>query len=341
MLTTPQVLRHLAPHGCPLTSSCHRHAESLGAHLEGPFLSPALVGNHDPTALRLANTWADILNTYGVNNITAHLHPPRKPEGCEPSRPPICKPNRPPIRMVTVAPEIGRMTPELIPKFRAAGIRVSIGHSQATLDEAKAALDSGATMITHLFNSMRPQDGADKGIVGLPAISRHPVYYSLIADGLHGHLVPDQVAFASQNYPAGLILVSNGGSDGACGASILVRKGAERQRLNTAWEATQQVSRQIELWMHEQLEVAGKTDISEPFRGFINQAIEDIRENLSEEALEGIDPSLKVTDLAKHANLICQYHAALIKEVKLHNKSLEDAFGTKLLESLGSGFERP
>lgn len=87
---------------------------------------------------------------------------------------------------------------------------VSIGHSEATYEEAKASLHAGARMITHLFNAMKPLHHRDPGIFGLLGTASSSVakpYFGLIADGIHLH--PTSVKIAWNAHPDGLILVSD------------------------------------------------------------------------------------------------------------------------------------
>lgn len=92
------------------------------------------------------------------------------------------------------------------------GITVSIGHSQATYEQADAAMKAGATMITHLFNAMTPMHHRNPGITGLlgtpPALAPYPrPFFGVISDGFHLH--PSSVKIAWHSHPEGLILVSD------------------------------------------------------------------------------------------------------------------------------------
>jgi N-acetylglucosamine-6-phosphate deacetylase len=133
------VLPHLSPSG--QTRQPSDGAESLGAHVEGPFLSPAKNGIHNPDVLLQAHTFSDFEKCYGAENF-------------------------PNIAMMTAAPELGNMT-SLIPTIKSKDIIFSIGHSDGTLEDAQSALAAGATMVTHMFNAMRPFGHRDPGIFGL------------------------------------------------------------------------------------------------------------------------------------------------------------------------------
>lgn len=132
------VLPHLGPSGRDRDAS--KGTESLGAHIEGPFLSSLRNGIHNIDNLVEAQTWSDIENCYG--------------------------PSLQNVRYITAAPERGDMM-SLIPEFVSRGIVFSIGHSDATFDQAQSAVAAGASMVTHLFNAMRPFGHRDPGIFGL------------------------------------------------------------------------------------------------------------------------------------------------------------------------------
>lgn len=205
--STPEVYWKVLPSLGP--SGEHRRAEdgaeSLGAHVEGPFISPGRNGIHKQGVLRAAHTFQDIVDCYGAENI-----PPRSEQKHGAVTPPRAATG--PIKMITAAPEVGAMMSN-IRELVSRGIIYSIGHSDATYEQALAALDAGATMITHLFNAMRPFYHRNPGIFGLLGQSEndreHPSrpYYGVIADGIHLH--PTSVKIAYNAHPSGLILVTD------------------------------------------------------------------------------------------------------------------------------------
>jgi N-acetylglucosamine-6-phosphate deacetylase len=132
-------------------------AEPLGFDLEGPFLAEARRGAHDPT----------------------HLRSPADVERAE------IEPLVDGLRLVTVAPELPG-APELIAWLRERGATVSVGHSAATLEEARAGFTAGASSTTHLFNAMTGVDHRAPG-VAVAALLDDAVYVELIADGVHVH----------------------------------------------------------------------------------------------------------------------------------------------------------
>ena len=212
-----QVLPYLGPSGS--SRRAHDGAESLGAHVEGPFLNPTKNGVHNTSVLRVASSFADLEDMYGVANLTPHPTPESQSPTNSPSSPssPVANNTAPvPIKMITAAPELGAMT-ALIPDLAARGIIFAIGHSEATYEEASAAVSAGATMITHLFNAMRPLHHRNPGIFGVLGVAEQPLhagaavpkrpYFGLIADGIHLH--PATVKIAWHAHPAGLVLVTD------------------------------------------------------------------------------------------------------------------------------------
>ncbi|MCF8779611.1 N-acetylglucosamine-6-phosphate deacetylase [Vibrio sp. IRLE0018] len=128
--------------------------QSLGLHLEGPYLNVMKKGIHSVDYIRPSdNSMVDF----------------------------ICA-NADVVTKVTLAPELN--DPEHIEKLRDAGIIVSIGHTNATYAEARKGFEAGITFATHLFNAMTPMAGREPGVVG--AIYDTPeVYAGIIADGFH------------------------------------------------------------------------------------------------------------------------------------------------------------
>lgn len=190
-----QVLPHLHPSGgfrCPEDG-----AESLGAHVEGPFLNPARNGIHSLDVLIPSrNGFEDLEACYGAENLRPSTKSSRS-----------SRLHDSPIKMITAAPEVGRMQSS-ISEIESRGIIFSIGHSDATYEEALEAVDEGATMITHLFNAMRPFGHRNPGIFGLLGQTERPrPYFGIIADGIHLH--PTSIKIAFNAHAEGLILVTD------------------------------------------------------------------------------------------------------------------------------------
>ncbi|KAL3448892.1 hypothetical protein BJX65DRAFT_50860 [Aspergillus insuetus] len=181
-----KVLPSLGPSGNKHTPE--DGAESLGAHVEGPFLCPARNGVHKKEVLRSATTPDDLAACYGRENFYGDSKT---------------------IRLITAAPEVGNML-QTIPHIVSQDIIYSVGHSDATYEQALEATHQGATMITHLFNAMRPFYHRNPGIFGLLGHqSDHPIrpYYGIIADGIHLH--PTSIRIAYNAHPDGLVLVTD------------------------------------------------------------------------------------------------------------------------------------
>lgn len=152
-----------------------------GLHLEGPHLAPEKAGAHDPALIRPMEP--EDLNLY----IDAARRLPRI--------------------LITLAPEAA--TPDQISALASAGVKVSLGHSAATYDEAMAAFDAGATMSTHLFNAMGPLNHRDPGLAGATLDAGPRVAVGIIADGLHVHPAMIGLAFRAKKGPRNMFIVSD------------------------------------------------------------------------------------------------------------------------------------
>lgn len=114
-----------------------------------------------------------------------------------------------PIKLLTIAPELpGALS--CIKSLTDLGITVSIGHSEASYEEAKLGIKAGATKITHLFNAMRPLHHRNPGIFGLLGTASSSIakpFFGIISDGIHIH--PTSIKIAWNAHPSGLILVTD------------------------------------------------------------------------------------------------------------------------------------
>jgi N-acetylglucosamine-6-phosphate deacetylase len=138
-----------------ITAAPANGADPLGFNLEGPFLSNARRGAHDPTFLR-------------------------DPADTDDS---AIQPLIDGLRLITIAPERPGAL-ELIASLRARGVAVSMGHSAATLSEARAGYTAGGTTTTHLFNAMTGVEHRAPGLA-VAALLDDTAYVELIADGEH------------------------------------------------------------------------------------------------------------------------------------------------------------
>jgi N-acetylglucosamine-6-phosphate deacetylase len=151
-------------------------ARVIGAHLEGPFLSPERPGAHDPSALLAPDLAAlDALLEAG------------------------------PVSQVTLAPEVPGAL-DLVDALVARGVTVSCGHTEADAAAAHLAFDRGATAVTHLFNAMHRPEARDPGIA-YAALGRDNVFITLIVDG--HHLADDTVRMAWRAAGDRVVLISD------------------------------------------------------------------------------------------------------------------------------------
>lgn len=126
----------------------------IGAHLEGPFISPDRLGTHPAGARRDPDpSLLERLLAAG------------------------------PVSHVTLAPERPGAL-ELIDMLCARGVTVACGHSNATAAEARAAFARGAKTVTHIFNAMRPLTAREPGLAGAALVS-DDVTVQVILDGVH------------------------------------------------------------------------------------------------------------------------------------------------------------
>ncbi len=136
------------------------------------------------------------------------------------------------VRLMTLAPELPGAE-ALIDRLVERGVTVALGHTDATVAQANAAFDRGASGVTHIFNAMRPFLHRDPGVIGA-SLARTDVVVSVIVDGIH--LAPETVLLAWRVAGDRLALVTDaitaaGVSDGAfsfAGLDIEVSEGAAR-----------------------------------------------------------------------------------------------------------------
>jgi len=131
-------------------------ARMLGVHLEGPYLSPEFPGAQNPAHIRPPST-AEFGALLGAG----------------------------PVRIVTLAPEV-EGADNLIGMAAAAGVRVVLGHTAATFEEATAAIEAGVSQATHTYNAMSGLHHRQPGTLGA-TLSDDRIYAQLIADGIHVH----------------------------------------------------------------------------------------------------------------------------------------------------------
>jgi N-acetylglucosamine-6-phosphate deacetylase len=144
------------------------HDGVLGLHLEGPFISPKRPGIH--RADRIAQPGAGDLEELGELAGAGRS-------------------------LVTLAPEC--VPAGFVRTLASKGVRISVGHSEASAAVAMQAVADGATGVTHLFNAMPPLSARDPGIVGT-ALSERRLTAGLIVDGIHVDPVSVRAAFTAK-----------------------------------------------------------------------------------------------------------------------------------------------
>jgi N-acetylglucosamine-6-phosphate deacetylase len=160
-----------------LTQACENGWMS-GIHLEGPWLSPTYRGAHS-------------------KDFLTHPHPDQVRR--------LLAATGPHLKAVTIAPELPHAL-DAVAMIAAAGARIAIGHTAATFEQTRAAIEAGATLATHLCNAMPSIHHRDPGPVAA-LLAADTVRFELIADGHHLH-------------PAMLALLA--GHTGAAGRWMLV-----------------------------------------------------------------------------------------------------------------------
>ena len=140
----------------------------IGLHLEGPFISPQRPGIHRLDRIAKPGP-GDLDELCDIANVGRSL--------------------------VTLAPEC--VPAGFIKRLVSSGVRVSIGHSEASANEVLQAVADGATGVTHLFNAMPPLSARAPGIVGV-ALAERRLTAGLILDGIHVDPISVRAAFAAK-----------------------------------------------------------------------------------------------------------------------------------------------
>ncbi|MGR3617446.1 MAG: N-acetylglucosamine-6-phosphate deacetylase [Paracoccaceae bacterium] len=151
-----------------------------GLHLEGPHLSIARKGAHDPDLIRPM----DDIDLENLCDAAQTL----------------------PALLLTIAPE--NVTLDQVDTLSKAGAILSLGHTDADFDTCMTYAAAGVTSATHLFNAMRQLGNREPGVVG--AVLANPNLSSgLIADGIHVHPESMRTALAAKQGPSEIFLVSD------------------------------------------------------------------------------------------------------------------------------------
>ena len=155
-------------------------AGMIGLHLEGPHLSVARKGAHDPDLIR-----------------------PMSEKDCGDL---VLLAQNLPSLFLTVAPE--NVTDRQIKMLTEAGAIVSLGHTDADYETVKSATNAGARSVTHLFNAMSQLTGRTPGMVGA-ALDLPELSAGLIADGIHVSAESIRIALAAKQGPGKIYLVTD------------------------------------------------------------------------------------------------------------------------------------
>ena len=140
----------------------------IGLHLEGPFVSPKRPGVHRPDLIR-------------------------RPDAGDLEQ--LCELAGAGRSLVTLAPEC--VPAGFVRTLASAGVRVAIGHSEASAGVVMQAVVDGATGVTHLFNAMPPLSAREPGIIGA-ALAERRLIAGIIVDGIHVDPVSVRAAFAAK-----------------------------------------------------------------------------------------------------------------------------------------------
>lgn len=161
----------------------------LGSHLEGPFLNEKRKGAHNPRFLRAPDDPEAIERLIGAARGT--------------------------LRQITIAPELDGAL-EAIDVLVEANVHVAVGHTEATFEQARAAFDRGARLLTHAFNAMPGIGHRAPGPV-IAALDDDRVTLEVIMDGFHVHPDVARLAFGEAPHRVAMItdaMAAAGSADG-------------------------------------------------------------------------------------------------------------------------------
>jgi len=172
-----------------------------GLHLEGPHLAPSRKGAHDPALIRPMDD----------EDLATLLEAAR----------------RLPLLKVTLATESA--TPEQIRALSGAGVLVSLGHTDASFADCRAAAEAGAACVTHLFNAQSQMGNREPGVVGA-ALALGTLSAGIIADGIHVHPVSLRNAIRAKTGPGRVFLVSDSMATAGSDIAAFTLNGREIRR---------------------------------------------------------------------------------------------------------------
>ena len=172
---------------------------ALGIHVEGPFIDPRRKGVHPSEFIRP-------MKEEDANALIA---------------------GRAGVMVVTLAP--ASVPLEFVGRLAKAGVIVSLGHSDASAEEAQAVFGAGASAVTHLYNAMSQLSSRAPGVVGA-ALADPRMICGLIADGEHAHPAACRAALAAKG-PREIALVSDAMPPAAGGPDVFELQGRRMTRV--------------------------------------------------------------------------------------------------------------
>jgi N-acetylglucosamine-6-phosphate deacetylase len=180
-------------------------AQVVGVHLEGPYISPQMIGAQNPNYVEKPSI--ESFNYIAGDHISS-------------------------IKSITLAPEV-KGAKELIEYIKSLGIVVSIGHSKATYNEAVEGIKWGIGHSTHLYNAMTPFSHREPGIVG--AVFDTDITTETISDGIHITYPALRIAYKQKGFDKVLLvtdaMMACGMPEGKYslgGQDVFVKEGAAR-----------------------------------------------------------------------------------------------------------------
>ncbi len=152
----------------------------IGLHLEGPYLSPSRKGAHDESLIRPMSTGEHKLLLEATKRL--------------------------PLLMLTLSPE--NVSAVQMRTLADAGVILSLGHTNASSDDCRAAVKNGVSCVTHLFNAMSQLGNREPGVVGA-ALALGELNAGLIADNFHVHSQSMGIALRAKQGPGKIYLVTD------------------------------------------------------------------------------------------------------------------------------------
>ncbi|MBI4824775.1 MAG: hypothetical protein HY805_11205 [Nitrospirae bacterium] len=184
------------------TKANENQSRIIGVNLEGPFLNPLKCGALNSSSFILPTEYNFKELIGGFEDV---------------------------IKIMTIAPELEGAV-KLIGKAHALGIIVSMGHSDATYNEAEEGFKAGAKGITHIFNAMSGFHHREHGLSGFGLLNDN-IYIEVIGDPYHLHPKTIQMIFRLKSIERIILvsdLVANPSSHGLSGGSMTVREASNR-----------------------------------------------------------------------------------------------------------------